>query len=537
MKRDPLGSRFAYSLPAAARHNRCIFLEPHVVSRRMNGHFIGLGTEEGRTKVRGDTEVRQGQRIDSPGRPPGGIYSGWVWDGTTLEAETDALGFSPLFYSATDSKIQVSTSLLRLLAEGTPAELDDDALGVFLRLGLFIGEETPYRHIRCLPPGGRLRWRAGEVQVSGAPRVPAQQNLSRSAALDGFIDLLSAAVSRTLGAVQGELVLPLSGGRDSRDLLLTLKKLGHPPALCVTYNSGFALEDTEVRAARGIAAATGVEHRILPTAESRIRDRLRTLALTQLLSDEHVQMIPLRDAAAGQDWTLLDGIGGDVLTRNKGFTDEAAHGDCVEGRWEAAADRLLRGHEKVIGHQPVALFSEEEAERRFPRDKAVSRVAAVLSTFSDAADPFSAFLFWTRTRREIALAPTCVISNARKVLCPYLDLELVDYLLSLPFEVTADARFHDEALERAHPEYAELPFDNDLEQSRGRPPLTQRLRAQFEGWNTLASLAPAALFKELSAWLDRSPARHSVERYRLYLMCVELARTPRAAARLLQLSN
>jgi hypothetical protein len=123
------------------------------------------------------------------------------------------------------------------------------------------------------------------------------------------------------------------------------------------------------------------------------------------------------------------------------------------------------------------------------------------------------------------------------VLCPYLDLDLVDHLLSLPFDVTSDARFHDAALERAYPEFAELPFDNDLTQTRGRPPLRQRVRAQLEGWSTLASLAPMALAREVAAGLHRSPARHSVERYRLYLMCVELAREPGAAARLLALGN
>jgi len=502
----------------------------------MHGQFISLEWREDRTNVRGDLQVSNGKRIELPAGASGGLYSSWAWDGTTLEAETDPLGFSPLFYSAKGSDIRLSTSLLRLLAEGTAADLDDAAIGVFLRLGLFLGEETPYRHIRCLPPGGRLRWRAGEFEISGAAWVPAPQNLSRSAAVDGFIDLLSVAVTRTLDAVEGEAVVPLSGGRDSRDLLLTLRKLGHPPALCVTYNSGFSVEDKEVRIARSVAAAAGVQHRILPTVASRLQDQFRTMSLTHLLSDEHTQMIPLRDAAAREDWTLFDGIGGDVLTMNWALTDEPGHFECLDGRFEEAADIMVRAHEAVIGHQPEALFPEEEVERRFPRAQAISRIVATMRSFADAADAYSAFYFWTRTRREIALAPAGVLSSATGVLCPYLDPELVAYLLSLPFDTMANMRFHDEALERAHPKFASLPFDTETTETRGKPPMKQRVRAQFEGWRTLMSLGPTALQRGVVAGLAPSPARHSIERYRHYLMCVELARSPAGAARLLRLS-
>ena len=142
----------------------------------MNGDFISLEWEGDRANVRGDFRASNGQRVQLPAGRGGGLYSSWAWDGTTLEAETDPLGFSPLFYSAKGTDVRLSTSLLRLLAEGTDAALDDDAIGVFLRIGLFLGEETPFRHIRCLPPGGRLRWRAGAIEISGGCWVPPQDS-------------------------------------------------------------------------------------------------------------------------------------------------------------------------------------------------------------------------------------------------------------------------------------------------------------------------------------------------------------------------
>lgn len=49
----------------------------------------------------------------------------------------------------------ISTSLVQLLELGAPGEWNDAAMAVFLRLGFFLGEDTPVVHIRAMPPNGR----------------------------------------------------------------------------------------------------------------------------------------------------------------------------------------------------------------------------------------------------------------------------------------------------------------------------------------------------------------------------------------------
>ena len=46
---------------------------------------------------------------------------------------------------------------LTLIAEGADAELNDESVALFLRLGRFIGNDTPFRHIHCLPPNANSR--------------------------------------------------------------------------------------------------------------------------------------------------------------------------------------------------------------------------------------------------------------------------------------------------------------------------------------------------------------------------------------------
>src|SRR5439155_1603673 len=75
---------------------------------------------------------------------PDGVFAEWKWDGRRLRVRNDRYGVHPLFYYATANEIAVSTSVARLLAGGAPADFDGDAIAVFLRLGFFVGEDTPF---------------------------------------------------------------------------------------------------------------------------------------------------------------------------------------------------------------------------------------------------------------------------------------------------------------------------------------------------------------------------------------------------------
>jgi hypothetical protein len=62
-------------------------------------------------------------------------------------------------------------------------------------------------------------------------------------------------------------------------------------------------------------------------------------------------------------------------------------------------------------------------------------------------------------RRANALAPYGVLDGCR-VSTPFLDAPLVDFLLSLPFDVVADRRLQIETLNRHYPQHARIPIDS-----------------------------------------------------------------------------
>ncbi|HZO32460.1 MAG TPA: asparagine synthetase B family protein, partial [Chloroflexota bacterium] len=192
---------------------------------------------DGQVHVRGAATCQLGQSLDYGHESPDGVFAWWRWDGSALRAANDRYGMQPLFYARDGEGIALSSSLPRLLLEGAPADLDEAALAVFLRTGYFVGEDTAFRAIRALPPNARLEWSGGRLHVSGGLPLPPRQTMTRDEAIDAYIPLFREAVRRRLpaeGPGEPELVMPLSGGRDSRHILLELLLLGCRPAFCLT---------------------------------------------------------------------------------------------------------------------------------------------------------------------------------------------------------------------------------------------------------------------------------------------------------------
>jgi len=458
--------------------------------------FIRINAAGGEARVTGMPRGFVGHRLllDDDSRPRG-LFAEWSWDGTTLNARVDPLGFFTLFVYAKGSEIVLSPSILQLLAQDADPTPDHVALAVFHRIGFFVETDTPFRHIRTLPPGGRLTWRDGVLQVQGgAPAPQTRDDLTRAQAVEAFIELPRAAIRRFLQAWEGPVTLPLSGGRDSRHILLEMVHQGRKPDTCVTFHHGGQVLNSEVQAARAIAGRAGVHHTILGRPQMRLRNSLRAMFLTQLCSDEHAQMMPMHDFLRGSPSAVFDGIGGDILTN----PDDAAAGFQARARrddYEGIAIGMAEGHGSVLGRTgqrhhggPGGVFSPGlETE-------AIGRIAAAIRMFRDAPDPYQAFWFWNRTRREISFTSTGVLGGAAMVYGPYLDPEFVDLGLALPWSVTCDQKLHDDAIALAFPEYSDIPYAEGFPgEPMRRNPLLRAARGMDMLYVALLAGGPAAV--------------------------------------------
>src|SRR5262249_2679103 len=180
----------------------------------------------------------------------------------------------------------------------------------------FIGDDTPFAAVRAVPPSGRWTWSADEGVRTTGWQPPRASAFSRKQSIERFAAALTASVTRCLAETkQPVVVLPLTGGHDSRHILFALTELGQAPDRCVTaipYPPN-APEDVEVAAT--LAATFNIPHDVIPRRPQRLAAEREKNRLTHYCTDEHVQLLPLRDYFRRQPATVFDGLGGDVLSQ------------------------------------------------------------------------------------------------------------------------------------------------------------------------------------------------------------------------------
>ncbi|RFA33427.1 asparagine synthetase B family protein [Alkalilimnicola ehrlichii] len=423
--------------------------------------YIRIVSTDAGTQVSGDSVEHLGHTIAlDTARPPDGVFAHWEWDGTTLTARNDRLGFYPLYYYQDTTGIALSPSIPRLLQLGADDRLDYKGLAVFLRLGYFIAEDTPFAHIRALPPNAQLRWHAGHLEIAHAMPKPTEQTLSRDQAIDAYIDLFRQAIARR--PPLGPTAVPLSGGRDSRHILFELYRQGHrPECISAAIIPPYAVDEGQL--AKQIADRLGLRHRTAPQASSRVQLDLAKNNLTGFCTDEHEWYLPVAEQLSRTFTTVYDGIGGDVLSASRSLTPESLKRYRTTAPATLAEQLLLR--ENTLAHiLPRAIY------RACHRGLAVEHLANELARHQTGLNPVASFQLFNRTRREIALAPYGLLRNVPRVYSPFLDRDLYDFLAGLPPEMLFERRFHTDTLHRAYPEYADIPFAQ-AQHTKNRPAL------------------------------------------------------------------
>lgn len=325
-----------------------------------------------------------------------------------------------------------------LRAEGL--DLDDEAVAVFLRLGFFVGDDTPFRAIRA----------------AGRPRVrpPRPHGLTRAQLVEAFAEMFRSAIRRRLPDVP--YVLPLSGGRDSRHILLELHDAGRPPAAVVTVEHFPPRLNDDVKVAADLSTRLRLPHRVLHAARDRVTAEEVKNGQTWFCTDEHAQFLPLARYLRQVTPLTYDGIGGDVLSQSS-YLNPDLLALFRTGNLEAAARFLLDGFGRQGLEQALAWLLGPDARRRFDRERAVSRLVRELRRHATAPNPVASFFFWNRTRREIALAPLGLLAPVQ-VHMPFLDQDLFDCLMATPAETLLGGRLHDDVLARRWPRLAEVPY-------------------------------------------------------------------------------
>jgi hypothetical protein len=255
--------------------------------------------------------------------------------------------------------------------------------------------------------------------------------------------------------------LPLSGGRDSRHILLELNALGCLPSACYTTHDFPPYREGNIRVATTLCRRLGVDLRVIGQPGSRFAAEVRKNRQTGCGAIEHAWAVGFYREISRSASVIWDGLAGDTLSAGH-YLDEGQAALHEQGRMTELAESLVGSWSWRTGEETLARVLSADAARRFRKELAVERVARELSRHADAVNPLGSFNFWNRTRRCSALLPFAIHDQAGiTAITPYLDHDLFDFLGSFPAEMYMDKTFHTEAIHRMHPGLRDIPFDDD----------------------------------------------------------------------------
>lgn len=441
-------------------------------SKIMEDLFLAT-VKHGVTEICGPISVMLGSRVT-------GIFAAWNWDGKELRLENDRYGLYPIYYYLDNGKIGVSPSIAKLVElAGDDLEFDDEAISVLIRLGWVTGEDTPFSKIRSLPPGSVLTWREGKHSIHTDGIIYSKPILiSRSKAVQTYAELFQRSVEKSLPS-DGRMVVPLSGGRDSRHIVFSIVKAGRKPDACITLLHQPPFPNGDARVAAEICQRLGIEHNIIEQGDSRFENEVEKNRITGYCAQEHGWFMPMVKRLNDDRCSLFDGIGGDVMSAGLFLDSEKL--DMFRKNDLRTVAELIIGTEGYLN----SLLSKKSS-KRFHREIALNHLIAELDKHSDQPNPVGSFYFWNRTRRCIALSPFRLLSNITRILTPYLETDLWNFLSSLPAELMLDHRLHSDTISQAFPEYADIAYETKHAATVYDQAEFKRLRQEILGYSRTA---------------------------------------------------
>lgn len=255
-----------------------------------------------------------------------GDFSFAIWDARErkLFCARDHFGVRPFYYAEFDDQFLFSNTLdcIRLHPEFSE-ELDEEAIGDFLLFGLNLNPATTaFRQIRRLPPAHCMAVSDAGIRVRKFWTPPVDGRLRYTRPQD-YVEHFQSVLSQSVrDRLEGERVgILLSGGLDSSSLAATAREIARHDGSdrgirAYTVVSAGSGEDPELSLARETASFLGLRHEVirLPALEPFDRNAAEEFAWPEPVDDPFFAGLFHQFRQIARDChILLDGEGSDNL--------------------------------------------------------------------------------------------------------------------------------------------------------------------------------------------------------------------------------
>lgn len=336
-----------------------------------------------------------------------------ITGGRTL-VHSSVAGSAGIYYATHREAVYFASRLDALvLGIGDQRRADWQAWAAIFTFASPLGDRTPFRGVKRLRQYSTLSWRGGRARTHSEPWpwLAVEPKLSVAEGTPAVLE----AFGECIAAVgQGPMVSLLSGGADSRVLLLSALSRRDPSGLRgLTHDTG---RETERSAASAVARAVGIEHEViaLRSPEEYWESWMRRTRESdfQFLAD--VFIAPLVPRVAELGLPVLDGLALDTFGvrggrgyRREMFADESDR--TARWIWSGTGRRAL-------GRAALIAFGERKGRAM----RAISRRQMIEESLPLRGLANQPVLLWyvTRTMRGVSLAPRQVFGAVAPVLTP-----------------------------------------------------------------------------------------------------------------------
>ena len=408
-----------------------------------------------------------------------------------LKIFNDRLAFAHLHYYLADGLLLFAPELKAFLAHhDLDKSLDEGAIAYFFAgFDGLLGRRTYLQHAKILPPATKLEYSDGVLTLSPywSCRFRPEANRSPQDTIDFCLELYRTSLRKRLPADDYEkIVVPLTGGLDSRLMLQLLAEQGRPPESLVLYTHG-KQGNLDYRLASRVAAKLGLadQHRRVPTLPDWLGEHAyHSVWLTDgqfIFSNSY--LIGVAEALGPGRFPYINGIMGAFLSLSASITAADLEPETDPDR---LLERVLRALQLPGGYFHFPFFLRDSAARRF---RELSREVAFEALAAHRHQGSFGDLRSSLIRLDLHRRSTIDLNKFYFYdVLPFVDPELLDLYLSIPAEQKRGKFLYQELYRRHFPDLAAIPWaktghnlyagDSVIRRTQHRRLWSSRLRTQ-----------------------------------------------------------
>jgi len=389
-----------------------------------------------------------------------GLFSGAIINiiSGKLVVFNDRYGLRPLYYYRDDNRFLFASEVKAILGEpAIPRQINWKAWSDFFNLGWVAGDDTFFEGIRAVPPATVVECTDGNFSRSAYwdyCDIKVDHSLTEKDAVAGASEMLRKTMDKLIAKAKGkQVIIPLSGGNDSRMIAASAKEKG------LEFRSLTTRKDSEVITDKVLAEklkdALGIPWEYIDLGPDLYpRFFLKTLFQTEFMTPEHlwsqfmIEKIPFPAV-------ILDGFaGGNIMgmVRHYDPVESAMLSDRKNQDFNWFLEKMIR---KPGAVQISNIFREEF--QSVLNHSCLHNLKASFQDFPPEPLSISSFMVSNRSRRAVTPYMFNMMSVKADVFCPFLEDEFYSFIQSIPPEMKTNNSFYELWRKEMFPDLAGLP--------------------------------------------------------------------------------